>query len=521
MHEELELKLRCSDAFEPSVALAWLRQHGELTAAGERRHLDLYLDTPDGRLQAAGLSARRRSEASKTTAVQIKPVPLVPAVVMRRSEIETTLGNDREATTVLRGLLQRELGLRVPDTLRSVVELDARRERWELHAAQYEAELSFDRVRARKPGEARHHDFVELELELVTGSAGAFEAMATSMAAAMGARGRAELATTSKLVHARAQLGYPAFFGRVPLPALHARMRLGMMARDLGRALMMRLRMREQGTRMGLDPEQLRQMRRATRRLGVLLDVFRAVFETPTRKALRVELSWLEHRLARVWDVEAQRGSVPGWRRRLGGPAIGYTGWAAFDEALQRGRTAARAELVEALDSARYGRLLALADAALASSEESITTAGQRRAGPRIARLMGRPMGRLRRAANRFADKPTVLEAERLRGRTRGLRDALMLLRPLAGPRLRRQARQLAALEAELDELHRTQVAATLMESLVPGVQGDLGYAFVLGQLHGASAMGMERAAEAIAQGQWSQRSLDLLAALERTLGDQ
>ncbi|MCH9686559.1 MAG: CHAD domain-containing protein [Deltaproteobacteria bacterium] len=521
MHEELELKLRCTAGFEPAVALAWLRQHGELVARGERRHLDLYLDTPDGRLQAAGLSARRRGGPSGVAEVQVKPVPLAPGLVMRRAEVVAELDRGRDAGSVLRHTLEVELGLRVPDTLRSVVELDARRDRWILNADDYQAELSFDRVRGRRPGETRHHDFVELELELVQGSAASFEAMATAMAAALTSRGRAKVATTSKLLHARKKLGYPAFFAEIPLPTLHGRMRVGTAARDLGRALMMRLRQYEPGTRVGLDPEQLHQMRTAVGRLRALLQLFRGAFERATRKALREELRWVAEVLAQLDTIQSHREALPRWRRWLDTPAVDTAdGWDALDQALAAAHARARKALREVLDSSRYRRLSALADASFAASEEGSTAAGRVRLEDALPDLLRRPLRRLSKATGLSSTAAGGQWVPAVHAEVRALGHVLELLTPLATKRksMRRHIDTLAAMQRELGAIDGDRFATAVSEILQPSEADDAGRWFVLGLVQGASTVQAKQAAATLARADWRGRAKKLREGVPRVL---
>ena len=121
------------------------------------------------------------------------------------------------------------------------------------------------------------------------------------------------------------------------------------------------LREKEPGTRLGEDPEELHDMRVATRRLRAALALFADVL--PVRaQVFREELGWLGRVLGAVRDLDVQQEGLAddgGRHRRLERRARAgdHDPLADLAALLEREREAARADLLGALDSVRWERL--------------------------------------------------------------------------------------------------------------------------------------------------------------------
>jgi CHAD domain-containing protein len=116
------------------------------------------------------------------------------------------------------------------------------------------------------------------------------------------------------------------------------------------------IRAHDPGTRLGEDPEELHQMRVATRRLRALLRAARPMFAPGPIKALREELAWLGEALGDQRDLDVMREHLrselatlePG-DRGAGRALLGH---------LEQASRPARAKLLAALDDPRYFTLL-------------------------------------------------------------------------------------------------------------------------------------------------------------------
>ena len=121
------------------------------------------------------------------------------------------------------------------------------------------------------------------------------------------------------------------------------------------------LRAKEPGTRLGEDPEELHDMRVATRRLRAALSLFDGVL--PVRaQVFREELGWLGRLLGAVRDLDVQlqgladmSASVADWS--AGARPDDHDPLAELAALLERERDAARTDMLSGLDSVRWDRL--------------------------------------------------------------------------------------------------------------------------------------------------------------------
>jgi triphosphatase len=225
------------------------------------------------------------------------------------------------------------------------------------------------------------------------------------------------------------------------------------------------LRQKEPGTRLGEDPEELHDMRVATRRLRAALDLFAGVL--PVRAAvLRAELSWLAAVLGAVRDLDVQQAAQS--EMSLPGPG-GPDPLAELAALLERERETARADMLAALDSSRWERL-----------QHGLTTMVQqgphrRSTATRLPAAMGVPELVLARhhavvkAAKRARKSGRASDFHRLRIRGKRLRYSLEFSAELYGGRTARYTRQLAGLQDQLGLMQDAEVAATRLADLATG----------------------------------------------------
>jgi CHAD domain-containing protein len=118
-----------------------------------------------------------------------------------------------------------------------------------------------------------------------------------------------------------------------------------------------RLLAHDPGTRLGTDPEDLHQMRVATRRARAFLRAARPLVDGDWVGALRQELGWLGSALGPARDLDVLTEHL-----RRGVAELGDAGRPARDllEALERERVDARAAALATLSDPRYFALLAL-----------------------------------------------------------------------------------------------------------------------------------------------------------------
>jgi CHAD domain-containing protein len=227
------------------------------------------------------------------------------------------------------------------------------------------------------------------------------------------------------------------------------------------------------GTRAGRDPEELHQMRVATRRLRAFLRAGRPLLDPEWAEELRLELKWLGGALGPVRDLDVLvahlRESTQGLdpvERRAAGRVFGR-----LDDA----RADARGAMLEAISSERYYRLLDRLEESVASP----------RLGPDqrpLEDIAAAEFRRLRKAVRALDEEPSDDALHDLRIRGKRARYAAELAEAVAGKAATRFIRKAKAFQDVLGE-HQDAVVAEerLRESL--GELGGATTAFAVGRL--------------------------------------
>ena len=239
------------------------------------------------------------------------------------------------------------------------------------------------------------------------------------------------------------------------------------------------MRTNEAAARLGDDPEGVHLMRVAVRRLRSDLRLFRRVLTPIAPADLGPELSWLGAELGAVRDADVLWSVVTDRLDRMPAPDRGAA--RLLLPALEDGRRAARADLVQALGSERYSTLLVSLDD-LATSPIS-TAAGRqpaRRLMPRLARRAWRRLHSAAEALGPRADDPDQLH--HLRILTKRARYAIEACDSAGVSGSRKLARRLARLQDHLGELHDLVVARDwLRQATLRRCDADI--AFAAGEL--------------------------------------
>lgn len=328
---EREVKLTPGDAFTlPELG-------GEPLAT--RVFVSTYHDTTDLRLARHGVTFRHRIEDGAGL-WQLK----LPRGVAR-TELEVP-GPPARPPLELLALLPAYLR---GHELVPVARLRTRREGMRAHGA----EIVDDNV-AVLEGQRVSRRFRELEVELLEGDERTLRRLEQELR-----RAGAESADSQRPKLYRAlDLAGPverraAAAGDAPLEALGIAVEeqyLHMLAHD-------------PGTRRGDDPENLHQLRVATRRLRAYLRCARGLVEPGWAEGLRAELGWLGGALGPARDLDVMLDRISAEVSALGAEGAGASGLVA---ALERERSTAYEGVVAALESDRYLRLLDDLEAAAA-----------------------------------------------------------------------------------------------------------------------------------------------------------
>ncbi|HEX6548441.1 MAG TPA: CYTH and CHAD domain-containing protein [Candidatus Dormibacteraeota bacterium] len=171
--------------------------------------------------------------------------------------------------------------------------------------------------------------------------------------------------------------------------------------------------------RLGDDPDAIRKVRVACRRLRSRIQAFSSLLDEEWTESITNELSWLADQLSAVRDLDVRAGRVRRLAEGLEGdqrPGLGLAELAAS------GAGEARKQLGQALDSERYlGLLQTVAEAATAPP---VTGAHGALARDLLPKLAVPPWRKLRRAAGNLGPSPGGDELHRVRIRCKRARYA-------------------------------------------------------------------------------------------------
>jgi CHAD domain-containing protein len=241
--------------------------------------------------------------------------------------------------------------------------------------------------------------------------------------------------------------------------------------------------LRDRGARSD-EPDAVHQMRVATRRLRSALATYRPLLDRERTDPVRDELKWLGQVLGRSRDAE-----VLHWRLQdlvSAQPAelvLGPVGRRVDLELRDRHR-AAQADLVAALVSDRYIRLLDALDELVASPP--LTARAGRKAREQLPTLVGRAAARVDRDAQAVADAPTPqVRDQRLHEVCRSAKRARYAAEsaaPVIGKPARRLADRMTALQDVLGEHQDSVVARALLLELAAAahLSGENGFTYGL-----------------------------------------
>jgi len=444
---EVELKLLAHPGDLARLAAAPLPGSWSAGPAETLRQRTTYFDTDGLELAAHGVALRVRREGKRCVqAVKTlgRGAGEAAGLAVRR-EWEWPIAGDAPDLEPLRaGELRGAVPQEALDRLRPVFTTDVRRTVLRLRPSDgTEIEMALDagHVTAHPPaGSATaHRAIAEVELELKAGRvAGLFE-----VAAVLNRHVPLRLSARSK-----ADEGFALLTGRGPAAVRAKPLGLGPAStaaecfRQVVRNCLAHLLDNEAAVTAGADPEALREMAAAVRRLEAAFRLFKGLVRCPRGAGLRKELRWLGRRLeaARAQDRLAQRLALL--------PATAVP--AVLAAALARARRDARLALLEALHGPRCTALLLGLAGWLEGGEWRRGAALDAPMSAVVPGLLDRRLAKVRRAAAGL-DPADAQARARLWRRVMRLRYALDFCRGLFPPeRLRPALDAVDALRAAL-----------------------------------------------------------------------
>ena len=455
---------------------------GTVTAIARtpRRQTDSYLDTDDWRIAWAGFVVRIRHRGRHEEVTLKDTRPAEGSGLRRRLEVTellpaggiAALGSDGPVGSRLRAVV----GAR---PLHEVLQVRTRRRPFALRVAGVDAaEVALDDTVIVVGDGERPMRLRRVEVEVRPDWMDALEPMVQRLRESCGLRP----AHLSKFEAGLLALGQEIPGSPDLGPAeISPSSTMGELAFAVMRRQLAAMRDKESGTRLGEDPEDLHDMRVATRRLRAALSLFAAVL--PARaQAFREELGWLGGLLGAVRDLDVQREGLAEMAGSATGSSLphadGHDPLEELSQLLEHEWVAARADLLTGLDSVRWERL-ARGLAAMAQqgpARRSIAT--------RAPALVGLPdlvvarHGAVAKAAKRARRTGEVTDFHRLRIRCKRLRYALEFGSEVYEGETSRYVRELTAVQDELGLMQDAEVASLRLAELATG-EADLSAATV------------------------------------------
>jgi CHAD domain-containing protein len=369
-HHEVEWQF---DAAELEPVEAWLRQHSSgsglvVEPESDEKITDTYYDAEDWRFYRAGYALRVR-KAGSTAEATMKSISPAEGNIRRRREITEHLNDDKPATL---GKAPGPVGERTRSLLggqdaRPIFEIRTRRQTFALllerSAEESENSASTERVsigevlldfseiplgEGRESAQLRR---VEVEADAGTALTPDLRGFVDEMQYAL----ELKPASLSKFETGLYATGLsPRGDSEAGPTGIGPTMTLGEVAFAVLRRQFAEMRSHEPGTRIGEDPEELHDMRVATRRMRAAIKVFEGAL--PERaKWFREELRWVAGALGDVRDLDVQIDRLETWKTGADEESSEFLG--KILDIIRKRRTGARGRMLEVLDSARYERL--------------------------------------------------------------------------------------------------------------------------------------------------------------------
>ena len=447
---------------------------GTVTALARtpRRLVDSYLDTDDWRIARAGfvVRIRRRGRHDEITLKDTRPAE--DSGLRQRLEVTEVLPPAGVAALGPEGPVGHRLRAIVgAHRLQEVLQVRTRRRPFALRVGGIDAaEVALDDTMIVVGGGQRPTQLRRVEVEVRADWVDALDPVVEQLRTSCGL----QPARLSKF-----EAGLLAMGQEIPGPpdlgptGITEDSTMGELAFAVLRRQLAVLRAKEPGTRLGEDPEELHDMRVATRRLRAALALFADVL--PVRaQVFREELGWLGGVLGAVRDLDVQQEGLADMAEATAGWSAGarpedHDPLAELSALLERERDAARADMLGALDSVRWDRLAKGLSAMAQQGPARRSVATREPAVIGMPDLVVARHNKVAKAGKRAKRSGLVSDFHRLRIACKRLRYALEFGSEVYGGRTARFVRRLTALQDELGLMQDAEVASNRLAELATG----------------------------------------------------
>jgi CHAD domain-containing protein len=454
------------DAVDLRPVARWLaaRTAGDVATEPPRTALirDRYLDSEDWRLHRAGATLRIRTTGRRSEATLKSKGTLVDGLRDRRELTEPLPGPDPEGVRALSGEVGRTVrALSGAKRLRVLFEVRTRRRVYGVRAGGADVgELSLDDTTIPVAG-GRPARLQRVEIEVEPDAMEAVAPLVDELRAAAGLRPAAATKFQAGLLAVGLSPPPPPDLG--PADAA-ADATVGELAFAVLRAQFATFREHEPGARLGDDPEEVHDMRVASRRMRAAMALFREALPVRTQR-LREELRWIAGALGEVRDLDVQLERFREWERDM--PDGDRAALAPLVDRLEAARSDARARLLEQLDSRRYERLVAGMTDLLRRGPLRRSAASRTPAMVAAPDLLRRRYRAVRKRGDALGPDSPPEDFHAARIRAKRLRYAIEFLAPLAPKPSQRLVKRLVAVQDCLGQHQDAMVAMAHIDELI------------------------------------------------------
>jgi len=480
---EIEWQFECADL---GAVERWLgvRTNGGVYSVRPRAETlleDTYADTDDWRLWRAGYSLRVRAKGPRAEAT-LKSLGgrSNGGTAVDREEITEPLTEPRLAALLhcAGPVAERVRMVSGPRTIARLFSVRTRRRTYELGVdGVVAAEIALDESSYSCGMGGDKHDLMRVEVEV---EAGANPEDVVPFVGALRTAGKLTPAEASKYEVGLRLAGLsPVGAPNLGVTNVELAMPIGEAAYAVLRKQFAEIVRHEPGTRLGADPEELHDMRVATRRLRAALSLFRP-WLAPQSEYLRVEFGWVARLLGGVRDLDVQIGNLE--------LEPEHDDLAPLVDVLQGRRREVRERMLAGLDSRSFALLLSDFTSMLAEGppEGSPPTATE------APKLVNRRYRRFRALADALTPESPATDYHALRLRGKRLRYALEFFASPYGSEAERAVRALQQLQDVLGEHQDAEVAIHQLHDLIESEHTlPLRTAYAMGALAERQRLGM------------------------------
>jgi CHAD domain-containing protein len=469
---EQEWQLAAADL---AVVRRWLADHEQTDGVvieprpAQEIH-DRYFDTEDWRMHRAGYVLRVRDASGKREAT-LKELASAQAEVADRREITEPLFHD---TAVRLFAADGQVGTRVhaiagSSPLHELFHVRTSRQRFAVKGGPANAELgeiSLDETSFARADGAPSGSLSRVEVEASGKPAKPLERLVKSLRSECALEPAAESKFTAGAKSAGLTLPPTE---EPPPPAVAPTMRMDQAAYASLRARMEAWLAHEPGARLGEDPEELHDLRVATRRMDAVLKLYQDFLPARLVK-MRSFLKDLLEIFGPVRDLDVQLGDLRRFAVELG--EDDRSAIQPLLRELEKERAAARTRMLTALDSKKLQERMARLKSLLAVDRTPRNRAQRVPAVTGAPELLKRRYRKFRKAADALTEQSSPAEYHRVRGQGKKLRYAIESVCDLYGKPAAELLRALRRVQNRLGEHHDAHVAAERLHSLAKGKMG-------------------------------------------------